>query len=815
MQGGKMSRFSLYFIRARRIIMILMLVSFVWSLFASYTVLPKDYVYPYVNSSNPIDRILFEPARLEPTDWQAYVNPYNFSAMLEDGDNLWFASPMGLMKHDRRTETTTLINTANSGLNSNHISDIMQHSSGDIWFSHVVMAEDDDFCGGISILHPDGSWSVLSYADAPFASNIISCLGEDAQGRVWVGYSMNGYSEGGMSCYDPQSGEWQYFNKDNSPMPANTVLSFSLATDGSLWASFMGDVDPDPYVGGGLLRMNGDQWQVFDDEIADDPDEPLKYWEIKNLVEDSAGNIWFALSGSVDTALYKYDGNQFTRYEAPFPTAYWDVAIDSEDNIYVNGLTSIVNCFDQENWYTLPDPDAIVDGFYIQNIWVDSTDRVWVAKYDDCLVAFENGSYLMPNIDPGIPVKGLNSFWCMDSDGNGNSYFGTGWYVWGNLPTRSSLLHYDESQWHNFNYSDYQNYVVNDVAWGLDGNLLIATGDSNDSAAYLFDMYGSVCRRTESGWIHYDTPSTGYPFIYAKLAQEDYNGYIWAGTNNTGLAVYDTVEWTVYNNENVSNLSVSIQDILASHSEPVVWVACTSGLFRVDISDPDNYIWEHLHPQNSNLPDWLVTSLAFGEDGTLWIGTDSGLAYLAEEGIVSIDEFDDVSVADLSLDEYGGLWIASLGAGLLYYRDGVVSSFTRENSPLPTNLIQKLCSDKRGKLWVNPHNGGLYCMNYSTTANEDIQAPLPILQVQNYPNPFNPNTLISFELPISGTTELEIYNLKGQLVKSYPAFTANKGRHQLSWNGISDSGAPCPSGVYFVRVKTGNLKKTHKMTLMK
>jgi hypothetical protein len=106
-------------------------------------------------------------------------------------------------------------------------------------------------------------------------------------------------------------------------------------------------------------------------------------------------------------------------------------------------------------------------------------------------------------------------------------------------------------------------------------------------------------------------------------------------------------------------------------------------------------------------------------------------------------------------------------------------------------------------------------MNYSTTANEDIQAPLPILQVQNYPNPFNPNTLISFELPISGTTELEIYNLKGQLVKSYPAFTANKGRHQLSWNGISDSGAPCPSGVYFVRVKTGNLKKTHKMTLMK
>lgn len=808
-----MSRFNYHFIRARIIIMILMLLGFVWSLFASYEILPRDLSrFPM---DTPIDRPRFDPAIAEPTDWRAYLNPYNFSAMLEDGNTIWFASPMGLLKYNRIANSASLVTTANSGLNSNYISDMMIHSSGDIWFAHVAMVTDDDVCGGISILRTDGTWTVLNYENAPFSSNIINCLGEDIQGRVWVGYSMNGYHQGGMSCYDPQSGTWTYYSKHNSAMPANTVLSFHLASDGALWATFTGDVDPDPYEGGGLLRIVGDDWQAFDDEIVDDPEEELKYWEIKNIAEDSAGNLWFALTGSVDTALFKYDGYQFTRYAAPYETSYWDVAIDSADNIYVNGLSSVVNRFDQTNWETLPDPNSVVEGYYIQNIWVDSQDRIWVAKYDDSLVTFENGEFTMPNTDPGIPVKGINNFWCMDSDANGNTYFGTGWYVWGDLPTRSSLLHYDESQWYNFNYDDYQNYVVNDVAWALDGSLLIATGDSNDSAALLFDMYGSVCRRTDSGWIHYDTSNTGYPFIYAKLAQEDYNGYIWAGTNNMGLAVYDMVDWTVYDNTNVPNFSDSIKDILASHTEPVVWVACTSGLFRVDISDPANFVWEHFHPQNSNLPTWLVTSLAFAEDGSLWIGTDDGLAQFTADGLRNIAEFSNVSVTDLCIDEHGGLWISSIGNGLLHYREGVVSAYTRENSPLPTNMINQVCADYRGTLWINPHNGGLYAMSYSYSSQEDAQSPIPELQVQNFPNPFNPDTVISFEVPETGKVEVGIYNLKGQLVKSYPAFMANKGRTQLGWNGVTDSGYPCSSGVYLVRVKTRDNQLIHKMTLMK
>jgi ligand-binding sensor domain-containing protein len=811
-----MSRYRKSLIRARRILFILMLAGLSGSLFASYSKLPEARISPYNQVNQAIPRVNdFKADQNDASNWQAYLNPYNFSAMIEDGDYLWFASPMGVLKHNTLSGQTELINTANSGINSNFVSDMMLHSSGDYWFAHTTLVSDDNSCGGISILHPDGSWTVWNYENAPFHSNNIMCLGEDDIGRVWIGYGMNGYSEGGMSMYDPSNGEWQYFNKHNSDMPSNTVYSFHLAADGKLWVSLTGDVDPDPYEGGGLMSIQGYDWQVYTTQIADDPAEPLKEWSIKNIVEDSQGNLWFALSGSVDTALYQYDGENFIRYEAPFVAMYWDVAIDAQDNIYVNGIVSRVYKFDGTNWTTLPDPDAIADGNYIQNIWMDSNSKLWVALYDGYLVTYENDTYTYPNLELDSPVKGLNSFWTMDSDGLGNTYFGTGWYVWGAIPTAASLMHWDESQWQSFNYTSYQNYVVNDIAWDMQGKLLIATGDSNSDAANLFDMYGSVCRQTENGWIKYDYETTGYPFIYAKLAQEDYNAFLWAGTNTNGLAVYDGVDWTVYDSNNVPNMSVMIMDILASHNEPVVWVATASGIFRVDISDSENYIWEHYHPLNSELPAWCVNTLAWDADGSLLIGTESGLARFQNNELSVMQDLDGVYITDLSMDENGDLWLGTISNGLLCVADDSVTAYTRSNSPLPSNTIYYVASDQRGTLWIHPHNNGLYRMDYNSSTADDPALPRPVAQLKNYPNPFNPETAISFELPEANDAKIGIYNLKGQLVKSYPKARYPGGIHQISWDGKSDQGVPCSSGIYFVRVQSDNYSLNHKMTLMK
>lgn len=89
------------------------------------------------------------------------------------------------------------------------------------------------------------------------------------------------------------------------------------------------------------------------------------------------------------------------------------------------------------------------------------------------------------------------------------------------------------------------------------------------------------------------------------------------------------------------------------------------------------------------------------------------------------------------------------------------------------------------------------------------------IEVSNYPNPFNPTTTLSFSLTAEMVCNLEIYNVRGQKVKSL--FSENKlaGRHSVVWDGKDDNGRYVSSGVYFYRLTTPNTTKTFKMLLMK
>ncbi len=96
---------------------------------------------------------------------------------------------------------------------------------------------------------------------------------------------------------------------------------------------------------------------------------------------------------------------------------------------------------------------------------------------------------------------------------------------------------------------------------------------------------------------------------------------------------------------------------------------------------------------------------------------------------------------------------------------------------------------------------------------EDIPA-LPSLE-QNYPNPFNPNTTISYSMPTAGKVRLEVYNLKGQLVKILVDEEIDAGIYSVNWNGKDSSGKSVASGIYFYRFSTPGYKQSKKMLLMK
>lgn len=84
------------------------------------------------------------------------------------------------------------------------------------------------------------------------------------------------------------------------------------------------------------------------------------------------------------------------------------------------------------------------------------------------------------------------------------------------------------------------------------------------------------------------------------------------------------------------------------------------------------------------------------------------------------------------------------------------------------------------------------------------------------PNPFNPNTAISFYLPKAGVVTFEIFDSEGRLVRRLiDAETRPAGISSVEWRGVNETGAKVDSGVYFYRIKAGDVILSRKMILMR
>lgn len=84
---------------------------------------------------------------------------------------------------------------------------------------------------------------------------------------------------------------------------------------------------------------------------------------------------------------------------------------------------------------------------------------------------------------------------------------------------------------------------------------------------------------------------------------------------------------------------------------------------------------------------------------------------------------------------------------------------------------------------------------------------------QNYPNPFNPSTKIRFEIPNNTSrtiTQLRVYNLLGQEVALLVDEVLNPGTYEFTFTAHSLS-----SGIYYYKIKAGNLEATKRMVLVK
>ncbi|MCH6559728.1 T9SS type A sorting domain-containing protein [candidate division KSB1 bacterium] len=103
------------------------------------------------------------------------------------------------------------------------------------------------------------------------------------------------------------------------------------------------------------------------------------------------------------------------------------------------------------------------------------------------------------------------------------------------------------------------------------------------------------------------------------------------------------------------------------------------------------------------------------------------------------------------------------------------------------------------------------------TSVENVASEIPAFDFlkQNYPNPFNPSTTIKFDLSAASEVTLNIYNMKGQLVRQLLQEKLSAGSHSFTWDAKDDHAQQLPSGLYVSRLQAGDFVQHRKMLLIK
>lgn len=125
--------------------------------------------------------------------------------------------------------------------------------------------------------------------------------------------------------------------------------------------------------------------------------------------------------------------------------------------------------------------------------------------------------------------------------------------------------------------------------------------------------------------------------------------------------------------------------------------------------------------------------------------------------------------------------------------------------------------------WVhtiyNEYPNGAYPYSLEVVGGENVTAvgPAPRAPVLRppRPNPFNPATTISWVLPSAGHAVLEIFDGQGRSIATLLDGPVPAGPGSAIWDGRDSHGALVSSGVYFCRLRSGDLHDLQKMVMLK
>jgi signal transduction histidine kinase/ligand-binding sensor domain-containing protein len=199
---------------------------------------------------------------------------------------------------------------------------------------------------------------------------------------------------------------------------------------------------------------------------------------------------------------------------------------------------------------------------------------------------------------------------------------------------------------------------------------------------------------------------------FVRAVYEDRAGTLWAGTDDGLFRL--SGEHFIRADANGKIPALAVHDIREDHGGRL-WVG-GSKLVMIQEGECKEFLLEG-YPSATRVKSILETS-----DGTVWVGTVSGLQ--RPRGSRESGRFEKISevsstVRVLREDRGGTLWIGSIGGGLVRFRDGRFTRVPTQDNP-PGSTVLALFEDREQNIWVGMQTG---LLRLSRTAMNTF--PLP------------------------------------------------------------------------------------------
>ncbi|MDR1402860.1 MAG: hypothetical protein LBJ60_04050, partial [Tannerellaceae bacterium] len=496
------------------------------------------------------------------------------------------------------------------------------------------------------------------------SSTKVTTILQDNTNFLWIGTEdglnkFNGYD---FTIYKTQP-------DDSASLISNHITALFQDSGNRLWVATIAGLEYYDLASDGFINVS-----------LNLPDEVVKNNQCTDIIEDSNGNLWFAVSGYGAVCYSPDTGNSFLL--APLEESL-------SPSLCSRHIESVAE--DREG-----------------NLWFASQDN-GISVYNPATRTFQN-YHTANSALPGNAVFDL----CLRS--NGDILIST---------LRQGLSIYDSKKKRFISYPDVFNksnirsvFCANE---DLDGNILVGT---EGKGGFIFDpekrelkqhpVFKEMIDEIGDSKVH-SINRGNYNYIWMSLS---YKGVFVMGYEKTGFKSLRKI-----NNE-PNSLNYGQVTGITADKEKNVWIATDGGglnRYNPQTKQFTHYVYDPNNPQS--ISDNAVVSVFCDSKNRVWAGTYTGglclfnreagtfLRFRADKANVQALQSD--FIKSIREDKRGNLWLGTNGGGLTRF-DPESKTFrtfrSAENRGLVNDHIIILFIDSKNRLWIGTYFG-LSCMD--------------------------------------------------------------------------------------------------------